>query len=658
MKKIFIFFLSVTLMSKSFSQIDYSQYPVYDGKNLGLTYTKTASTFRIWSPSATAAQLLFYKEGTGGDPVNTIDLTKSEKGTWLIKLAGNWKGKFYTFKVKVNDEWSTEVPDPYTKATGVNGKRAMVIDLKETNPAGWETDKSPAFSAKNNTVDAVIYELHIRDASINANSGIQQKGKFAGLTETGTISNDGLSTGLDHIKELGATHVHLLPFFDYNSVDESKPEKKQYNWGYDPLNYNVPEGSYSSNPSEGVNRIKELKQMIAAFHKKGLRVVMDVVYNHVADVKTSSFNQLVPGYYFRHKKDGSFSDATACGNETASDLPMMRKFILESVLYWTKEYHIDGFRFDLMGVHDIATMNLVSKSLHQIKPTILLYGEGWTAGTSPLADSLKALKKNAYLLDRIAVFSDDVRDGIKGSVFDEKDRGFASGQSGTEESVKFGITAACGHPQVDLNKVNYSKEAYAASPGNTITYCECHDNNTLWDKLNLSCKDASKDDLKKMQQLALSIVLTSQGIPFLHAGTEFLRNKKGIENSYNAGDSINAIDWHLKKKNHDVFLFVKKLIAIRKAHPAFRMTTAALIKNNIHFNEDAPRGTIAYSINGNAMKDNWKKINVAFNGTNEEKIISLPKGNWKVAIDSEGSRKQRSANLILAPYSAIILFQL
>ena len=657
MKKLLLSLLFIISMSKLFSQIDYSKYPAYDGKGLGLTYTKAASSFRIWSPPAAEVQMLLYKEGTGGEAFKTIHLTKNTSGTWFVKLPGNWQGTFYTFRVKINEQWSNDVPDPYAKAVGVNGKRAMVANLKETNPAGWANDKSPAFSIKNNAVDAVIYELHIRDASIHANAGIKNKGKFAGLAETGTTSSDVLSTGLDHIKELGATHVHLLPFFDFNSVDESKTDKIKYNWGYDPLNYNVPEGSYSSNPYDGITRIKELKQMIAAFHKKGLRVVMDVVYNHVADVKTSSFNQLVPGYYFRHKKDNSFSDATACGNETASEMPMMRKFMLESVLYWAKEYHLDGFRFDLMGVHDIETMNLISKALHQVKPDILLYGEGWTAGASPLPDAARALKKNAYLLDRIAVFNDDIRDGIKGSVFEEKDRGFASGKPGMEESVKFGITAACGHPQVDLKKVNYSKEAYAAAPGNTITYCECHDNNTLWDKLKLSYSEATTGELKKMQELALSIVLTSQGIPFLHAGTEFLRNKKGVENSYNAGDSINAIDWALKKKNYDVFLFVKKLITIRKAHPAFRMTTTAQIKNNIQFNDTVPEGTIAYTINGAAMKDSWKKISVAFNGSKEQKNISLPKGKWKVGIDSEGSHKQVSGDMVLAPYSSIILYQ-
>jgi pullulanase len=466
-----------------------------------------------------------------------------------------------------------------------------------------------------------------------------------------------LLTGLSHIKELGVTHIHLLPFFDYNSVDESKPEKAQYNWGYDPLNYNAPEGSYSTNANNGATRINELKQLIAAFHKNGLRVVMDVVYNHVADAGKSNFNQLVPGYYFRHKKEGGFSDATACGNEVASELPMMRKFILESVLYWAKEYHMDGFRFDLMGVHDIETMNLISAELHKINPSILLYGEGWTAGASPLPDSIRALKKNAYLLDGIAVFSDDIRDGIKGTVFDIKDKGFASGKPGMEESIKFGIVASSNHPQVDMDKVNYSKKAYSAGPWNVITYVECHDNNVLWDKLSLSCPDATRDELVKMQQLALTIVLTSQGIPFLHAGTEFLRTKKGVENSYNAGDSINAIDWSLKAENIETNNYIIKLIKMRKAHPAFRMTSNDEIKKNIHFDEKAAKGTIVYTINGAALKDRWKKIVVALNGSKNDQTISLPAGKWRVAIDAHKTQQPVSGKVTVEGISAAVFYR-
>ena len=642
-------------MHQSFSQTDYKMYPVYYEKDLGLTYSKEYSIFKIWAPTAEKGELLFYKDGDAGEAIKTINLEKGIKGTWHSQVEGDLKGTFYTFRVSIDGKWRDEIPDPYAKAVGVNGKRAMVVDLSETNPAGWSHDKSPAFSKTNAATDAVIYELHIRDASIDESSGIEHKGKFLGLAEENTKSADGLSTGLSHLKELGVTHIHLLPFFDYNSVDESKPGKPQYNWGYDPLNYNVPEGSYSTNPYDGVTRIKELKEMIAAFHKNGLNVVMDVVYNHVANAGSSNFQQLVPGYYFRHKKDGSFSDATACGNETASEMPMMRKFILESVLYWVKEYHIDGFRFDLMGVHDIETMNLISAELRKIKPGILLYGEGWTAGASPLPDTMRALKANASKLNHIAVFSDDVRDGIKGSVFDIKDKGFASGKPGMEESVKFGVVAACNHQQVNMKKVNYSKKAYASQPWNVITYCECHDNNALWDKLSLSCPEASRMELIKMHKLALTIVLTSQGIPFLHAGTEFLRDKKEVENSYNAGDSINAINWQMKKQNKEVFDYVKVLIQLRKEHHAFRMTRVEQIKKFIHFDRNAVPGTIAFTIDGFAVKDKWKKIFVVYNGNNSFANIKFPKGKWKIAL-SAGS-KPVSGNLNLSSFSSLIVYQ-
>jgi len=648
--------LLLLLLQKIFAQPDYGQYPVYNGTDLGLTYSKTNSSFRIWSPPATEAELLLYKEGEGGIPFQTVTLNKSESGTWVSSLNGDWAGTFYTFRVKINNNWNNEVPDPYAKAAGVNGRRAMVIDLDQTNPDGWKNDKSPAFSKNNEPVDAVIYELHVRDASIDQHSGIKQKGKFLGLAEPGTLSSEGLSTGLSHLKDLGVTHIHLLPFYDYSSVKENKPDSIQYNWGYDPLNYNVPEGSYSTDPTNGITRIKELKQMIQAFHQKGLRVIFDAVYNHTALTEQSNFNQLVPGYYYRHKKNGSFSDATACGNETASEMPMMRKFMLESVTYWAKEYHIDGFRFDLMGVHDITTMNLISKELHAIKPDILLYGEGWTAGESPLPDSLRALKKNASKLARIAVFSDDIRDGIKGSVFDLKDRGFASSKPGMEESVKFGIVAAGKHPQVDYTKVNYSKKPYTKAPWNVITYCECHDNNTLWDKIDLSCPEVSRDDRKKIHQLALAIVLTSQGIPFLHAGSEFLRSKYGIENSYKSGDSINAIQWSLKNENYSITNFVKGMIAMRKEHPAFRMTTAKQISQNIAFHT-SPTGTIAYSINGAAVQDKWKKIWVGFNGNNAQKEIKLPPGTWKTAVNTEAAANLQTGKIVLKKYSVVVLFR-
>lgn len=654
MKKIFMLFGFITqLFSCKAQKTDFLKFPVYNGNDLGLTYSKSASQFRIWAPTAQKARLSIYR--LSHHPLELIEMTKDKSGTWVASINKDLKGYEYGFSVMINNVWSQEVPDPYAKAAVRNGNRGVVIDLKETNPIGWEHDKSPEF---NNPTDAIIYELHIRDASIAQSSGIKNKGKFLGLTESGTKNEAGQATGLDHFKELGVTHIHMLPFYDFNSIDEMNAENK-YNWGYDPLNYNVPEGSYATNPLDAVTRIKELKQMIQSFHENGLRVVMDVVYNHTALTESSNFNQLVPGYYYRQTKNGKFSDASACGNETASERPMMRKFILESVLYWVKEYHVDGFRFDLMGIHDIETMNLISKELHKIKPDILLYGEGWTAGKSPLPDSMRAIKANVSKLDRIAVFSDDIRDGIKGSVFDHKDKGFASGKPGMEASIKFGVVAATDHPQIDYSKVNYSKKPYAEAPYQTISYAECHDNHVLWDKLAISVNESSIEERKQMHKLALAIVLTSQGISFLHAGTEFLRTKMGVENSYESPDSINAIDWNLKSSNKDVFDFVKQLIVLRKGHPAFRMPNAKLIRENIHFIEGLEEGLVGYTINGEGVGDGWKKITIFFNGTSFQHKVNVD-GTWKAAIANNifsESVKKVTNSVMLNSFTCTVLFQ-
>jgi pullulanase len=655
MKQIFLFLIMVLPVSNIIAQSSkYTGYPVYTRNDLGLTYTKFKSTFRIWVPTAQRVKL-FLCDTSVNHPHQSAEMIRDKNGTWVAVINKDLKGWRYGFRVMIDSVWQNEVPDPYAKAVSVNGTKAMIIDLKETNPAGWINDRSPVFK---NKTDAIIYELHVRDASIAANSGITAKGKFLGLTEKGTKNKDGLSTGLDHLKELGVTHIHLLPSFDFNSVDETKPDSVQYNWGYDPLNYNVPEGSYSTNPYDGVTRIKEFKQLIQALHANGLRVVMDVVYNHTALTEQSNFNQLVPGYYYRQTMDGKFSDATACGNETASERPMVRKFILESMKYWVQQYHIDGFRIDLMGVHDLMTMNIISRELHRIKPDILLYGEGWTAGASPLPDSLRAVKKFAYQLDHIAVFSDDIRDGIKGSVFDHADKGFASGKPGMEESIKFGVVASCKHPQVNYSKVNYSKAPYAAEPYHTISYCECHDNHVLWDKLAISAKDAGEAERKEMHKLALSIVLTSQGISFLHAGTEFLRSKKGVENSFKSPDSINAIDWDLKSKNKDVFDYVQYLIKMRKAHPAFRMETAKEIAANIRFREQLNPGLVIYEINGAAVGDKWKKILVCFNGSEKIQPLSIGKGWQSYIFNNQVIQPGNSvSDILLSPRSCSLFFQ-
>lgn len=646
-----VLFASLNGLAAQESKIDY---PVYTGKDLGLTYTPTAATFKIWSPTATAAKLNIFKSDLSGTAVRSITMNKGDYGVWQITVPENLKNSYYTFQVNIGNTWSEEVVDPYAKACGTNGLRAQVIDLKETNPVGWDKDKSPNFSVANKQTDAVIYELHVRDASIHASSGIKNKGKFLGLAELGTKNSAGETTGLSHIKELGVTHIHLLPFYDYNSVDETK-SAVQYNWGYDPVNYNIPEGSYSTNPSDGKVRIRELKELIKTMHSNGLRIVMDVVYNHTALTKNSNFNILVPDYYYRKRADGSFSDASSCGNETASEKAMFQKFMIESVVYWVNEYHIDGFRFDLMGIHDIQTMNMISDTLHKIKPSIVLYGEGWTSSSSPLPEDKRALKKNAAQLNGIAVFSDDMRDGIKGSVFNIDDRGFATGNTSNSESVKFGIVAAGKHPQINYSKVNYSKEPYTAGPAGLINYADCHDNNILWDKIELSFKSASAAERTKMHELAYAIVLTAQGASFLHAGTEFLRTKNGVENSFDKGDVVNGIDWDLKTKNIASYQFIKSLVQIRRAHPAFRMQTAQQIATNINFENNLPTGIIAYTINGAAVGDNWKKIWIAYNGSQTPQTLTLPKGTWKVGLSSNGSSKMGN-NFTLAGSSAVILY--
>jgi pullulanase len=654
MKKLMVLILLIATASYGTAQNLSSSYPVYNGKDLGLTYSPKAATFKIWAPTATAAKLNLYKADMGGNAIRSINMNKGENGVWQITVSENLKNSYYTFQVNIGNTWSEEVVDPYAKACGTNGLRAQVIDLKETNPVGWEKDKSPNFSTTNKQTDAIIYELHVRDASIHASSGIKNKGKFLGLAEVGTKNNAGQSTGLSHLKEFGVTHVHLLPFYDYNSVDETKAAE-QYNWGYDPVNYNIPEGSYSTNPADGKVRIKELKELIKTMHSNGLRIIMDVVYNHTALTKNSNFNTLVPDYYYRKRADGSFSDASSCGNETASDNAMFQKFMIESVVYWVKEYHIDGFRFDLMGIHDIETMNLISDTLHKIKPSIVLYGEGWTSSSSPLPDDKRALKKNAAQLNGIAVFSDDMRDGIKGSVFNINDRGFATGQIENSESVKFGIVAAGKHPQINYSKVNYSKKPYTAGPAGLINYADCHDNNILWDKIELSFKDASVGERTKMHELAYAIVLTAQGASFLHAGTEFLRTKNGVENSFDKGDIVNGINWDLKTKNNATYQFIKSLVQIRRAHPAFRMQTAQQIATHLNFENNQPAGIIAYTINGAAVGDSWKKIWVAFNGSQNPQSLTVPKGSWKVGFYGQDAHKIGN-NFTLAASSAVILY--
>lgn len=633
----------------------YEEYPVYEG-TLGLIYAPKKSRFQVWAPTADKVKIRLYNQDLGGEPAVEQDLKKDSQGTWQATFTEDIEGKYYTFEATIDGKSLGETPDPYVKAVGTNGKRGQVIDFAKTNPEGWANHTKPALKNLN---DIIIYELHVRDVSTAANSGIDNKGKFLGLAETGTKSPDGLPTGLDHIKNLGVTHVHLLPVYDYKSIDESKLEENNFNWGYDPQNYNVPEGGYSTNPADGATRIREFKTMVKALHDNGLRVIMDVVYNHTFDTNTP-FEQLVPGYYYRHNEDGSFSNASGCGNETASERLMMRRFIVESVKYWAQEYSIDGFRFDLMGIHDVETMNAVSKALRAIDPTIVIYGEGWTAGDSPLPDSLRATKNHTLQLDHVAAFSDDLRDAVKGHVFTQDAKAFISGLEGLEESVKFGIVGAGRHPQIDYAKVNYSKAPWAREPHQCINYVSCHDNHTLWDRLTNCCNESSEEDRLAMHKLANTIVLTSQGIPFLHAGVELVRTKQGEENSYKSPDSINQIDWSWAKSRANTLAYYQGLIRLRKTYSAFRMTSNEAVQKQLQFLDISEKNLIGYQILNNKKGENWEELLVVFNGNVESKMVDLPKGEWSVLcengrVDESGLETSKGGEVEIAKHSALIL---
>ncbi|GAB6618385.1 MULTISPECIES: type I pullulanase [Bacillus] len=599
-------------------EFDHSFY--YGGNDLGNVYTPQFTKFRVWAPTASEAKLVTYEKWN--DKIGTeINMKQAEKGTWKAELKGNQKGLYYTYKVKIGDKW-TEAVDPYARAASVNGDKGAVVDLEETNPKKWKANKKPKFK---NPEDAIIYELHVRDLSIQPESGIKQKGKYLGVTEKGTKGPEGVKTGLDHIKDLGVTHVQLLPIFDYASVNEENLNEPQYNWGYDPKNFNVPEGSYSTNPYEPTVRITELKQMIQTLHDNNLRVVMDVVYNHMYNATESNFHKLVPGYYYRYNEDGTFANGTGVGNDTASERKMMRKFMVDSVTYWAKEYNLDGFRFDLMGIHDYETMNEIRKAVNQIDPSIILHGEGWDLNT-PLAAELKANQKNAKKMKGIAHFNDNIRDGLKGSVFEEKENGFVNGKENMEDRIKKGITAGIDY---DINSSTYQ------DPEQVLTYVEAHDNHTLWDKLELTNPGDSEEVRKQMHKLSSSILLTSQGIPFLHAGQEFMRTKYGDHNSYKSPDSINQMDWLRRAAFNNEVDYMKGLIELRKKYPAFRMTSAEQIKNHITF-IDVPKNVVAYTIDEKVSGNKSEYFMVAHNANREDIDITLPsKGPWKVLVDGK-----------------------
>jgi pullulanase len=649
-------------MGEAFSTKEFEDAFYYDGNDLGSVYTKEATRFRVWAPTASDVKLNLYKEGLGDSIIKSVVMTKDVKGTWVHTENSDLSGSYYTYSVTVNGV-TKEATDPYAKTTGANGKRGMVLDLSATNPSGWDSVSKPTVV---NATDAVIYELHVRDISSDSSSGIKNTGKYLGLTEKGTVNSVGLPTGLDHLLDLGITHLHLLPSFDYASVDETKLDENQFNWGYDPENYNVPEGSYSTNPYHGEVRVNEFKQMVKALHENKISVVMDVVYNHTSATADSNFNKIVPDYYYR--KDGEvFSNGSGCGNETASERAMVRKYIVDSVVYWATEYKIDGFRFDLMALHDIDTMNAVRKALDKIDPSIIIYGEGWTGGNTTLPEHQRALKANASKLNGIAVFSDDIRDGIKGSVFVDPEKGFIGGKEGMEDTIRFGIVGSTMHSGIDYSKVNYSNEPWANAPVQTVNYASAHDNLSLWDKLAFSNYEDSVEDRIKMNKLSSAIVLTSQGIPFFQAGEEILRSKVKEDrtydhNSYKSPDSVNSIKWDTKSANIDVYNYYKGLIAFRKAHPALRMTTTEEVQNNLRFVEDVEANVVAYEIKNSPNGESAESIFVIHNSNKHDVTIDLPNGIWNVYVNGEKAGIEILSTITdgkakVSPISTLVLTQ-
>lgn len=593
--------ISCQSVKKEYNSFD--EYPVREDALTEMEYSPAETKFSLWAPTAEEVRVLLFESGNEGSASNTFPMEMGENGTWNISIKEDLKGKFYTFNVKVNGKWLGDTPGIMAKAVGVNGKRAAVLDLRSTDPEEWENDVRPPLK---NYADITVYEMHHRDFSLDSVSGIQNKGKFLALTEQGTTSSSGEKTGIDHLKELGITHVHLLPSYDYASVDETKLDKAQYNWGYDPQNYNVPDGSYSTDPYKPDVRIREFKQMVQALHKAGIRVVLDVVYNHTFNTDESNFERTVPGYFYRQTKDGQWANGSGCGNETASDRAMMRKYMIESILYWINEYHIDGFRFDLMGIHDIETMNEIRAAIDKIDPSIFMYGEGWAASSPQLEADRLAMKANVEKMPRIAAFSDEMRDGLRGGWDDDTKGAFLVGEPGHEMSIKFGIVGAIEHPQVISDSVNYSKKPWALQPTQMISYVSCHDDMCLADRLKATMPDASVEELAALQKLAETFVFTSQGVPFIFAGDEMMRDKKGVHNSYNSPDSINTIDWKNKTAHKDVFEYVKGLIAMRKAHPAFRMGDADMVRRQLEFLPVENTNVVAFILKDNAMVTHGK----------------------------------------------------
>ena len=610
-------------------------------------YQADKTSFSVWAPTAQAAKLRIYETATAESPIRTLDMKLGRDGLWKAVVKEDLKGMFYTFQLCHGGQWLEETQGIAAKAVGVNGTRGAIIDWNQTDPQGWEADKSPEIKPS----DIIVYEMHHRDFSIHENSGIKNKGKFLALTEKGTRNPDGLSTGLDHLKELGITCVQILPSYDYITVDESRPDVPQYNWGYDPQNYNAVEGSYSTDAFDPYCRIREFKQMIQTLHAEGIKVIMDVVYNHTSSAELNGFERTMPGYFYRFNPDGTWGDASGCGNETASEKPMYRKYMIESLEWWVKEYHIDGFRFDLMAIHDIETMNIISARLHALKPDIILYGEGWAASAPLLDPSEIALKVNTWELDRIGAFSDNIRDAVRGPL-DCSNAGFMDGVEGKKADLMFGIAGGVYHPQVSV-------PFWTASPLQHISYVSCHDDHCLRDRLNEATKATEAEKLA-MDKLAQAAMYTSQGIPFIFNGEEVFRHKYGTKNSFCSPDSINAIDWKLKTQYSDLCDYYAALAAIRHAHPGFCLGDAALVQEKLEFIDVDDPCVVAFRINALEGIDSAKSLTVLLNGSKKQVSIEIPAGKYNMLAhngyaDVDGLAAYEGAYISAGPTSATIL---
>ena len=615
-------------MPSVYSTEEFERKFTYEGDDLGATWTAAKTSFRLWAPTASSVKVNLYKGGTAGadDLLEQLEMMPDVNGTWIAEKKGDLNGTYYTYLVDVNGK-TAEACDPYARTTGVNGQRAMVIDLDSTNPEGWETDTDP--HGGNSITDAVIYELHVRDLSIDESSGIQNKGKFLGLIEAGTTTPEGIPTGLDHMKDLGITHIHLLPSYDYASVDESNLDTPQFNWGYDPQNYNVPEGSYSTNPYHGEVRVAEMKQMVKGLHDNGISVIMDVVYNHVFNADTFCFNQILPQYFSRVSDSGVYSAGSGCGNDTASERSMVKKYIVDSVKYWVDEYHIDGFRFDLVGLIDTETINAVIEEVHKTHPNVIFYGEGWTMTTAMTKEGYTmTTQANSAETPAFAFFSDTLRDTLRGSVFNNDEQGYVAGMGGHT-----GTIASCfrGLP------------TWCKSPTQTINYASCHDNMSLFDRLTQSTPNASVEDRIRMNNLAAAIYMTSQGVPFFQAGEEMLRSKPLVDgtfdhNSYCSPDSVNSLKWNdlNNEAYQDVYSYYKGLIAFRKAHPALRMTSAEEVNAHITNLPSLDFNVTGFHISAGANGDNSQLV-VIFNPRSEATTVTLPEGQWNIFINGENA---------------------